>query len=198
MTMKNISILTFVLLFSVSTLSFSQVTFGPPSGGSGSGNSAALNGDVKLSISSSLGGCWVAMQGQAKTSLLAAQQTAATALGIGANLPDARDRNLIGASATKLVLTVGGAETVTLAQAQLPNVALSVTAFTVPPSGGIWYYNGTAGNARMPTGGGGFDATSISSMTSNGSTASINGGVGQQATAVLDPYLAVNTFVCLL
>jgi hypothetical protein len=194
--MKKIFAATVLIFLGFTTSSFSDIAFGPPVGAGG--GASGLNGDVRLSIAASLGGCWVPMQGQLKTSLTGVQQTAATTLGIGANLPDARDRNLTGSSATKLVLSTGGSATITIAQNQLPNVAPSISdpghSHSVPQANnGTFNSNGAAG---APVGFGSSFATSAN--TTGISIGSINGNQAQQPTPVLDPYLAVNTFVCLI
>jgi hypothetical protein len=93
-------------------------------------------GDIKTGIQSADHGGWVKLDGRAKSTLSSDQQTRATALGIGTNLPDATNSCLI-QNGTALG-SVSGSNNKTITQANLPNInltAASVTAGT--PSGTI-------------------------------------------------------------
>jgi hypothetical protein len=62
------------------------------------------------------------LDGRLKTALTATQQAAATALGIGTNIPNATNRML---TQTGSLLATGGSNTTTIAQVNLPNVTLT-------------------------------------------------------------------------
>lgn len=79
---------------------------------------------------------WVKLDGRAISSLTAGQQARATALGLGANLPDATNAFLTQNGAS--LATVNGSNTRTIARENLPNVNLitnTVSAGT--PSGSV-------------------------------------------------------------
>lgn len=93
-----------------------------------SGNSAmtVINyGDVKTGIQTGDHYGWVKLDGRLKSTLTASQQTQATVLGIGANLPDATNAVLMQSSGT--LGTVTGSMSTTLAPNQLPNIAPTIT-----------------------------------------------------------------------
>jgi hypothetical protein len=168
-------------------------------------------GDFKYSFKAANHGKWVLANGGLKSGLPAAQQATATSLGIGANLPDARDRAVVGASATKLLNTTGGAAAVTLTQANLPNINLvggnhnhgitdpghthGYNIFYV--GNGTFNSNGSAGSsfgsAQGYTTG---SATTGISVQSSGNLTIPLGGSGT-AIATQDPYFALNGFICL-
>ena len=84
----------------------------------------AIAGDLKPGIQTADHSNWYRLDGRAIATLPAAAQAAATALGIGANLPDASGRFLKQGG----LMAVGGAAAATLAQANLPNVTLTAAA----------------------------------------------------------------------
>lgn len=107
-------------------------------GNSGSATPMPKIGDIKQTYYNSDHDGWVKMVGQPKSSLTATQQVNATALGFGTSLVNGADLVLIGASATKLVGSTGGAATATITQANLPNVNLTATAISAgTPAGSI-------------------------------------------------------------
>lgn len=85
----------------------------------------AVIGDVKYSYQPVSHSGWVILAGQAKSTLAANQQLAATSLGIGTNLPNGADRGLVGVSGTKALASTGGQATVTISQANLPAISLT-------------------------------------------------------------------------
>lgn len=157
-------------------------------------------GDVKHGFQSEDHNGWILLDGRAKSTLTASQQAAATALGIGANLPNLSDKSIVGVSGTKTLNTTGGSATVTLAQNQLPNVTL-----TTNTDGDHTHETGVSGTAILTiiggVGGPVLRPTSNSySSTSSGNhshTVQLNGGVAQQSTTVQNPYLALNGFIYL-
>lgn len=94
------------------------------------------------------------------------------------NLPDARDRKLLGASGARARGTTGGADTATLAAANLPaNISLTAG---VTASGGSGE-NGGLSVTQGPTGG-----RFAHPVTTNGTATPV---------PVMDPYLAVNVLI---
>ena len=82
-------------------------------------------GDIKDSLQTADHSGWVLMNGRAKSSLTATQQAAATALGIGGSLPDARNRFRIGAGGAHNRFDTGGNSFIS--RANLPNVNITGT-----------------------------------------------------------------------
>lgn len=82
-------------------------------------------GDVKTGIQTGDHNGWIKLDGRLKSTLTASQQTQATVLGIGANLPDATNAVLMQSSGT--LGTVTGSMSATIAQNQLPNIAPTIT-----------------------------------------------------------------------
>ena len=79
-------------------------------------------GDVKTGIQTADHSGWVKLDGRAKSTLTASQQTQATALGIGSNLPNATDAYLVQNGST--LGSVSGSNERTLSQANLPSYNL--------------------------------------------------------------------------
>jgi hypothetical protein len=79
-------------------------------------------GDVKTGIQTADHSGWVKLDGRAKSTLTASQQTQATALGIGSNLPNATDAFLVQNGTT--LGSVSGSNERTLSQANLPSYNL--------------------------------------------------------------------------
>ncbi|TGD59065.1 hypothetical protein [Flavobacterium humi] len=155
-------------------------------------------GDVKYGFQGVDHNGWILLDGRLKSSLTATQQAAATALGIGANLPNLSDRGIVGASGTKTLNTTGGNASVTINQNQLPNVTL-----TTSTDGAHTHLSGNPTAVLLNILGQSFLASgsNTNSTTSAGAhshtTSSINGGVTQQNLSVQDPYLALNGFIYL-
>jgi hypothetical protein len=82
-------------------------------------------GDVKTGFQVSDHNGWVKLNGRLKSSLSASQQTVATSIGIGANLPDAANSYLSQNGAA--MGAVSGSNTTVLSQANLPNVNFTGT-----------------------------------------------------------------------
>ena len=89
-------------------------------------------GDVKTGIQTADHSGWVKLDGRAKSTLTASQQTQATALGIGSNLPNATDAFLVQNGTT--LGSVSGSNERTLSQANLPSYNLPIA--TTASSGG--------------------------------------------------------------
>ncbi|MFD3293380.1 hypothetical protein SKC35_06755 [Aquirufa sp. KTFRIE-69F] len=82
-------------------------------------------GDIKTGIQTTDHNGWVKLDGRLKSSLTATQQSQATALGVGANLPDATDAVLVQSSGS--LGSVTGSMSRMLAQNQLPNITPAIT-----------------------------------------------------------------------
>jgi hypothetical protein len=168
--------------------------------------SSATYGDVKTGIQAADHSGWIKLDGRLKSSLTATQQTQATALGIGTNLPNATNSVLM-QNGTALG-SVSGSNTKNIAQNNLPNVTLSGTTnsngdhahnYTNPLYGGsytgmTWDNSGTAVEYPQPNGG---TTTTNGAHTHTFTTSSINGGVAQQAFDVTPKSMSVNTFLFL-
>jgi hypothetical protein len=97
------------------------------------GNGATSTiGDCKSGLQTADHSGWVLLDGRAKSSLTASQQTAATSLGIGTNLPNATGRAFVQGT---LGAQIGSS---TIAQANLPNVTLNAASISAgTPAGSI-------------------------------------------------------------
>lgn len=135
--------------------------------------SIANYGDIKTGIQSSDHNGWIKLDGRLKSSLTATQQAQATALGIGTNLPNATNAYLVQNGGT--LGSVTGSNSVTLTQANLPNVNFATAttssagshSHTVDPSSvstttnGNHTHTGSVGGSNWYGGGtyvGAFDA----------------------------------------
>ena len=161
-------------------------------------------GDIKTGMQSIDHNGWVKLDGRAKSSLTATQQTQATALGISTSLPDATNAFLVQNGSA--VGTVAGSSTKTITQANLPNVTLTGSTnsagshtHTMPFATSAydlsWYTTG-GGNAGYLTNGN----TTTSSSGSHEhtlTTSSLNGNVTQTTFDVTPKTLSVNTFIYL-
>lgn len=111
-------------------------------------------------------------------------------------LPDFRDKNPMGASATRAFATAGGSFTRQLTAANLPPHAHTInhahTAITAGPTGGNieWASGGTAGVTAGATAGA--RGTGTSSLVTNTYAGSSGNGPGTQAAFdITNPYLAM-------
>lgn len=174
------------------------------------GAPAAQIGAVKSSYQSADHAGWVRLDGRAKTTLSATQQTRATALGIGANLPSDDGRILTGLNTGQTLGQTTGAGTITIAQNNLPNVIL-----TTATGGGTHTHTVSAtlsltassvvgldniplkSSASATTGNRSFTASTTTQGTHT-HTFPLNGNVTQQPVAVPVPSaIALNFFVYL-
>lgn len=172
------------------------------------GTPAAQIGAVKTSYQSADHAGWVRLDGRAKTTLSATQQTRATALGIGANLPSDDGRILTGITTGQTIGQTTNPGTITIAQNNLPNATLTTTA------GGAHTHTISATLSLITSLDLGFTETIVSknfsansglsftaSTTTDGAhthTFPLNGGVTQQPLTVPPPpAIALNFFVYL-
>ncbi len=161
-------------------------------------------GDIKTGMQSIDHNGWVKLDGRAKSSLTATQQTQATALGISSSLPDATNAFLVQNGSA--VGTVAGSSTKTITQANLPNVTLTGSTnsagshtHTIPFVASAinlsWHTTGGGGAGYLINGN-----TTTSSSDSHGhtlTTSSLNGNVTQTTFDVTPKTLSVNTFIYL-
>jgi hypothetical protein len=174
-------------------------------------------GDIKTGIQTVDHGGWVKLDGRVKSTLTATQQAQATALGIGANLPNATNAVLT-QNGTALG-SVSGSNTKTISQNQLPNVQIgipnhnhtAVESWTSSVDIGGGYATNNTGylssfgpNPAIQIDESGAEGLTITNSsrtmtTSNASlsTNSINGNVTQQSFDVRGLMLSVNTFIYL-
>lgn len=174
-------------------------------------------GDIKTGIQSADHYGWVKLDGRVKSTLTATQQAQATALGIGANLPNATNAVLT-QNGTALG-SVSGSNTKTISQNQLPNVQIGIpnhnhTAVeswtsSVDIAGGhatngVGSLTPFGSNPSIQIDESGAEGLTIENsprtMTTSNvslSTNSINGNVTQQSFDVRGLMLSVNTFIYL-
>jgi hypothetical protein len=156
----------------------------------GSGNTY---GDVKTGIQAADHGGWVKLDGRAKSTLTAAQQSRATTLGIGANIPNASNSVLMQNGTT--LGSVSGTNAKTIAQNQLPNVTFTGSILDVAHGAAIassatGVFTRTNGSSWGNAGGGGVTENFYMNIP-------LNGGVTQQAFDVTPKSLSINTFIYL-
>ena len=172
------------------------------------GSAAAYYGDVQAYYQTADFPGWVKLDGRAKTTLTATQQAQATALGIGANLPNTDGRGIVGVATGQTVGQTTNAGTLTIAQNNLPNVNLTSSntgAHTHTVSLSSSFSIGSSSNAgsgpARASGDFGSPTFSVSGSCSGGDhthTAQLNGGVTQQAISVPPPAaIALNYFIYL-
>lgn len=157
-------------------------------------------GDVKYGYQNMDHNGWILLDGRLKASLNASQQAKATLLGIGANLPNIADKNIVGVSGTKALNSNGGNTTVTINQNQLPNVTLTTStdgAHTHKAGKATSYLLAIGFSQNLSPSAAGDDEDTSVAGTHSHTTSSINGNVAQQTLNVQNPYLALNGFIYL-
>ena len=180
-----------------------------------SGNSpmSVINyGDVKTGFQAADHNGWIKLNGRAKSTLSATQQTQATSLGIGTNLPNADNAFLV--QNGRALGDVFGANTKTIAQANLPNVTLGGTTtsdgshthtINVNSNTVTFVSGGTVaamaeGNTNWTAGNAQYNASVISTAgnhTHSLTTSSMNGNVTQTTLDITPKSLSINTFIYL-
>lgn len=185
----------------------------------------SLEGDLKNSFKTADHSGWFLLDGRAISSLPQAAQDAAKRLGFTNNLPDARDRFLKTKSAStnpaESLGDKGGTNTLTIAQANLPNITFSGTISGTAAAAGVHNHGASPGNGYL-VGGTQNGNNGTGNFNGNGTPAAW-GGIGQIGTTnnggnhthsvsgsasvpsggsgtALDnrsPYLVVNTFIYL-
>jgi len=176
----------------------------------------SLIGDVKPGFQTGDHSGWVRLDGRLKSSLSVSQQTAATSLGFGTNLPNATNSYLSQNGATLGSIT--NTNTRVINQNNLPNIILGGSTNTVQPNIRYDIKNGSGANqaqiANGPSvtflaadGTNGIGVynddvvnTNILSQNSHNhtiTTESINGGVTQQSLNIQPQTMSINMFVYL-
>lgn len=158
-------------------------------------------GDVKTGFQTSDHNGWVKLDGRLKSTLSATQQTQATTLGIGTNLPNATNSFLVQNGTT--IGSVTSSNTKNISQANLPNINFPTAttsyngdhnhSFTRP--NGDQSYNNGSGNTWW---GGSWGSTNYTS-TNGGHTHTVTVSSGGSGTAldITPQSLSVNTFIYL-
>lgn len=169
--------------------------------------SNANYGDIKTGIQSTDHNGWIKLDGRLLSGLSTTQQAQATAIGIGANLPDATNAYLVQNGGS--LGTVSGSNSKTIAQSNLPNVSLSGGTPGSANDGlhvhGMGILTSTSsGNTinRLVQGSGSissnYSGTTSTSVHSHAVTIpSLNGGVTQTSFDITPQSLSVNTFIYL-
>ena len=179
-------------------------------------------GDIKTGIQSSDHSGWVKLDGRAKSTLTTSQQTVATDLGIGNNLPNANNAYLVQNGGTLGAVT--GANSKTISRANLPNVLLTTSSngehqHTLPfasntPDGSYDYYDFVYGtsNETADTSGQRVEMFINESNSSaeggekhylnkaegdHNHTTRLNGNVTQTSLDITPKSLSINTFIYL-
>lgn len=156
-------------------------------------------GDIKSALLSNDHLGWVLLDGRAKTALSLSQQSVATILGIGNNIPDATNCYLVQGNSLGNLL---GSNTKTITRSDLPNVSLSgqtasagahthmvdVTTVSKDGSGGDVYKSGNSNSITTSSDG---------AHTHTFLTESLNGGVTQTSFNVQPQSIQVNFFIYL-
>lgn len=84
-------------------------------------------GDIKHSLETADHKGWFLLNGRNKTTLPAVAQNNATGIGIGTTLPNSADRFIKTTNGSEAMQATGGSNTITLSQADLPNVSYNTT-----------------------------------------------------------------------
>ena len=84
-------------------------------------------GDLKHSLETADHKGWFLLNGRNKTTLPTVAQNNATGIGIGATLPNSADRFIKTTNGSEAMQATGGSNTITLSQADLPNVTYNTT-----------------------------------------------------------------------
>lgn len=172
-------------------------------------------GDIQYSARSVDHEGWYLLDGRSIASLPANAQSAAASLGLAVNLFDATDKTLKTKGPSESIGTVGGNDSFTILQSNLPNISLPGTASITINSAGNHAHTSDKGTGFLITGlaGGGYGGGSPGAWGGTGA-ASTTGSAGahthtisQAVTVALggsdqpidnrSAYLALNTFIYL-
>jgi len=169
----------------------------------------SICGDVKFGLQSADHSGWFLMNGSSWGTLIGSQTSCASSLGISTSRPNAANRVLM---QTGSVNTTGGSNSVTLAQANLPNInfpAATTSSYTHshsplapdydccgPDSQGYAANNNHQGFRTTDRGGGWRTSNMISSNTHN-HTVTVSSGGSNTAITTTPAYLSMNAFVYL-
>lgn len=160
---------------------------------------AIAYGDIKQGIQSTDHNGWIKLDGRLKSSLTATQQTQATALGIGTNLPDASNSFPVQNGAT--LGSVSGSNTVTITQANLPNVSFAGTAASAGSHTHPLWGDGTngaySGTIQTSDRGSSYSGGNTSAAGSHSHSVSVSSGGSGTALNITPQSLSVNMFIYL-
>ena len=166
-----------------------------------SGSSAVI-GDVKNGYQTTDHNGWILLNGRLKSTLTTTQQTAATGLNIGVNLPNISDKSIIGSSPSKTLNTVGGSDSSTISRDQLPNIVLSTSMEGNHTHTLGEYFNknvslqlGSTSIRVLDTGYSSYQSNAQGNHTHY--IEPLNGGVTQNSLNIQNPYIAMNGFIYL-
>ena len=157
------------------------------------------NGDIKQGIQSTDHNGWIKLNGRLKSSLTSTQQAQATALGLGANLPNAANSFLVQNGSA--LGSVSGSNSVTIAQANLPDVSFTGTAasagnhshsVTGDGTNGSW-----SGNIQTSDRATGYSGGNTNSAGAHTHTVSVSSGGSGTALNVTPQSLSVTVFIYL-
>ncbi|MES2543765.1 MAG: hypothetical protein V4548_02690 [Bacteroidota bacterium] len=169
-------------------------------------------GEMKYSFSLLDHKGWYLLNGRAKATLSAAAQANATAIGIGANLPNSTDKFLKPKTGAEVLGSTGGANTFTVAQTNLPNVNFTGTTdntgahthnvdsylgieviglLSAVPLLSNWIVSSVATTTATTT------ARTTATNGSHSHTVSVNTGGSGTAVNRTPSYLATNVFIYL-
>ncbi len=182
----------------VATVSISEIGYyyfdGSKWNSMNTGLSNFTYGDIKTGIQSTDHNGWIKLDGRAKSTLTSTQQSRATALSIGSNLPDATNSFLVQNGNT--LGSTSGSNSKTIAQNNLPNVTLngrigvSDGSVTVVSGGNINSLKEANNNWCNSSPDRYTDGSGVLEIK-------LNGGVTQQAIDITPKSLSVNTFIFL-
>lgn len=151
-------------------------------------------GDIKTGIQTNDHNGWIKLNGRLKSTLTSTQQTQATSLGIGTNLPDASNSFLVQNGTT--LGSVSGSNSKTIAQNNLPNITLTGR---IGVSDGTIVAVSSGTTKSMKEANWNWTADVPDRYTNNSDIIQVplNGGVSQQSLDITPKSLSVNTFIFL-
>ena len=172
--------------------------------------SPSITGDIKSSVKTADHNGWYLLNGRTIASLPANAQTAATALGFSSTIPDATDRFLKTKSGAEIIGGIGGINSLTISQTNLPSVTFTGTIAGTANSAGAHTHDLDRPKKQVDTDRGttssqfSIDGIETAATTSAGAhthtltgTATVSSGGSNTALDNRSPYLIVNTFIYL-
>lgn len=147
-------------------------------------------GDCKSGLQATDHNGWILLNGRLKSALTSTQQSAATSLGIGVNLPDATGRGFVQGT---LGAQIGSS---TITQTNLPNINLTGGSHSHVTSFGSWTTNLSSAGGERYLGGTGNGTNTAFNRTSNAS-GNISIPLGGSGAAYTPASIGVNQFVFL-
>lgn len=132
------------------------------------------DGDIMQSFQAADHDGWYLLDGRAVSTLPALAKTAAAALGFTTSLPDSRDRVLKAKNASEALAATGGANSISIAKANLPNTSLSGTIAATLASAGAHTHTASS---RLDFGGAHSHTTSGSLAAGGAHTHPVSGSL---------------------